>query len=238
MMKNQFNFLVFVCVIFYSSASYAQNVSSPSIKEGKLVLNNRIVFSEKDGNHKWDMKNRFQYGVSDRWALTFAGEFEKQEDQSAKMDKVEFRAMYLMTDKMSFAETALRGVYDVGLIGNSDSVGLEFIGRKKVDKWSYLFNLDTAHDVGENANDGVDLDLAFAAYHSFGDFRLGGEYYWDFGNLKNNNGYSEQSHQLGPAIVFDPPFLGEGVKMEAAYFAGISDAAKDHTLKYELDITF
>lgn len=225
-------------LIALTGAAAAQNVSSPSISKGKLEMNNRVVFKQDGNDHDWDMKNRFEYGVTDRFSVTFAGEFEKDDSKSAEMDKLEFRGMYLMTDDNAFVETALRGVYDMHLLGEADSVGLEFIARRKAENFRYQFNLDTAHEVGDGAEDGIEMDFAFGVYREFDGFRVGPEYYWDLGRLKDNNSYSEQSHQFGPAIVFDVPALGEGISMELAYFRGISDAAQDNTLKYELDIEF
>jgi len=236
--------ILIISMLFMSvNTAQAQNVSSPSIDAGKLSMNNRVVFSERDGDGSWDFKPRFEYGLNDRWAITWAGEFEKQDGSAADMDKAEFRAMYLLTDENAFAETALRGVYDIHLSGEADSLGLEYIARKKMGDWRYQFNLDTAHEVGEKAESGLEMDLAFGAYKSFDGFRIGPEYYVDFGRIKDMSGYSDQEHQFGPAIVFDVPVMAqlmgvEEVKMEAAYFAGISHAAEDHTIKYELDIAF
>ncbi|NCO02842.1 MAG: transporter [Alphaproteobacteria bacterium] len=228
----------FILLVVMTGPAQAQNVSSPSISKGKLELNNRLVYRQDNNEQSWDMKNRFEYGVTERFAVTFAGEFEKDDGNSAEIDKAEFRAMYLLTDKNDWMETAIRGVYDVDLLGDADSVGLELLGRKKSEKFTYQFNIDTAHDVGDKAEDGVELDFAFGLYRDYDGFRVGPEYYWDLGRVKDNNGFSEQAHQFGPAIVFDVPALGEGVQMELAYFRGISDAAQDNTFKYELDIEF
>jgi hypothetical protein len=214
----------------------AQNVSSPSVDKGAWEFNNFAVFAENDrDNDVFEQKTRIEYGVTDRLALTFSGEFEQVEGNSVEFENTEYRLVYMLTEDGAPINVAMRVLYDLDHSGDADSIGAELLFGQKFDKWRHLFNIDTAHEVGEKRESGLELDLAWGTYYSFDKFRLGGEYYVDFGNLRELSGYSEQAHQVGGSIKFD---LISPVSLEFAYFAGISRGADDHVFKNEIEFEF
>ena len=62
---------------------------------------------------------------------------------------------------------------------------------------------------------------------------LGVEYYAEFGELGNEHGFSRQGHQIGPVVEFEIP--GTELEMKLGYLAGISKAAFDSTVKWEIE---
>ena len=93
-----------------------------------------------------------------------------------------------------------------------------------------------AHDVGEEADDGIGAEFRIQAMRKISDTHsLGLEGFHDFGNLTDLSGYSDQSHQIGPVVKGKLPY---NLKYEAGYRAGISDAAPDHNIKFFISRAF
>ena len=194
------------------------------------------MFAENDDDDDvFEQKSRIEYGVTDRLALTFSGEFEQVEGNSIELENTEYRLIYMLTQEGAPINAAMRVLYDWDHVGDADSVGAELLLGQRFGQWRHLLNIDTAHEVGEKSESGLELDLAWGTYYSFDKFRLGGEYYVDFGNLRELSGYSEQAHQIGGSIKFD---LIDPVALEFAYFTGISRGADDHVFKNEIEFEF
>jgi hypothetical protein len=106
----------------------------------------------------------------------------------------------------------------------------------------HRFNLILEREVGSKSNDETEWGIAWASmwdmdYHfNAGDFEAGFEYYAEFGELGDEGRYSEQKHQIGPVVEFDLP--GTEAEMKLGYLAGISRAAFDSTVKWELEWEF
>lgn len=243
-MKIYFFFLVlFLCPIITNQAQ-AQNVSSPSLSApGEWEFNNAAFYAVNDGDDAdvFEQKTRVEYGVYDWLALTYAAEFEQIEDNSIEFENSEVRAIIRLTGEGAPVNAAMRLVYDHDHIGDSNSVGAELLLGQRFGQWRHLLNIDTAHDVGEKSEDGVELDFAWGSYYSFENFRLGAEYYWDLGNLQDHQTYSDQAHQIGGSIKFNAGHIAkalEPIDLEFAYFTGISRGADDHVFKNEIEFEF
>jgi hypothetical protein len=66
---------------------------------------------------------------------------------------------------------------------------------------------------------------------------VGVEYFNRLGQLDDQEGFDEQSHQLGPVITFSP-FETIHMHGSLAYLFGISDGADDSTVILEIGFEF
>lgn len=123
-------------------------------------------------------------------------------------------------------------------MGDADEVGAKLIFEKNINQWRHRANLDFGHEVGEKKRSGLSAGLAWGTYYNFDQFQLGGEYYADFGNLRDDLDYDEQEHHIGPVVGFDIPVAGREVETKIGYLAGVSNASNDHIIKYEFELEF
>lgn len=238
---NNILFLTAFCLCVASVSAKAQNVSSPSVKKGVWGFNNAATYAvdDKDDADAFKQKTRMSYGVTDKLAFSIAGEVKKNEGESTDYDETELRLIYKLTDDGAPINAAIRVPYDINHNGDSDTIGAELLLGQKFVKWRHIFNIDTQHDIGEKSKGGLELDLAWGSYFQFDKFRLGGEYYVDFGKLKDNQRYSSQEHQVGPTVKFKAGrLLDTDIKLEFAYFRGISRSADDNVFKNEIEFEF
>lgn len=225
------------------SMAQAQNVSSPSLNdEGAWGFNNAAFYAVNDHDDDvFEQKTRVGYGVTDWLTFTYAAEFEQVEGNAIEFENSEVRAIIGLTREGAPLNAAARLVYDHDHVGDSNSVGAELLLGQRVGQWRHLLNIDSAHDVGEKSEDGVELDFAWGSYYSFENFRLGAEYYWDLGNVQDHQTYSHQAHQVGGSIKFNAGHIAKSlspIDLEFAYFAGISRGADDHAFKNEIEFEF
>jgi hypothetical protein len=71
--------------------------------------------------------------------------------------------------------------------------------------------------------------------------KVGFEYNADFGELDQSLGYKQQDHRIGPVVQFDfenPAKNIDEVELLVGVLAGISDAAPDATLRWNLEFKF
>ncbi len=229
-------------LIATSSFAMAQNVSSPSVKQGVWGFNNAATYAvddNDDAENQFKQKTRMSYGVTDKLALSLAGELKQNKGNSTEYEETEFRVIYKLTGDDAAINAATRILYDLNHVSGTDTVGAELLLGQKFGKWRHLFNIDTQHDVGADSEDGVELDLAWGSYYQFDKVRVGGEYYVDFGRLKDHQTYSNQEHQIGSSVKFKAGrILDTDIKLEFAYFRGISRSADDNVFKNEIEFAF
>ena len=233
-------YLIALMISCFSFPAMAQNVSSPSVDEGAWEFNNNSTFAiNRDGRDEYKQKSRIEYGLTDRLAATFSAEFKQQDRESIELEETEYRLIYKLTGDDAPINAATRLLYDLNHGGDADTVGLELLLGQKFGQWRHLLNIDTQHDVGEKSTSGVELDFAWASYYQFENFRVGGEYFWDLGNVKDNQRYSSQAHQIGASTKFNVGSVaGKDIALEFAYYHGISRAADDHVFKNEIEFEF
>lgn len=233
-------FTTVFCVGAMTPVWAAKTVSSSGVTKGNLQIENngQFGFDDEDGGDSWEHGIDFEYGLTDRVMVELSGKVEKPEDEDAEYEATEIKVNYKMTGEESFLNTGFEVGYGMNHLGGADSVGFELRTQKKYGQWDQRFNIGTDHEVGEDSESGLSLDIEAGSYYDFGEYKLGLEYFADFGRLKDNLSYSEQDHLLGPVVNFSVPVMGKAVNTQLGYLAGISDAATDHNIKYVIEVNF
>lgn len=216
----------------------SKSVSSPNIVENMQIENKGSYQFDDDQNSRWQNKTEFDYGLTDRIELTLEGEIEKRENESVEYKATAFKAKYKLTGDEYYLKSAIQVGYGINHLGDADDVGVKLNVQKTYGQWDQRANFDFGHEVGEGSESGIDAALKLGSYYKFDGYKLGGEYYADFGRLKDLSGFEDQEHHIGPVVAFDIPVAQTVIGAKLGYLAGLSDASADHVIKYELEYEF
>jgi hypothetical protein len=117
--------------------------------------------------------------------------------------------------------------------GASDSVELKLLLQKDIGRFTTVVNIGGEREVGNHYAPGNDLSSAEnIRYRLSPYFQPGIEMQNGYGMLGDHNNFNEQEHYIGP-IVYGQ--ILPGLKYEAGYFAGISDAASSSAARFKLE---
>lgn len=216
-------------------------VSSPSVKDGVTTLKNRGSVEWGDENNDlWRNKVTLEHGVNLHFKVGIAAEIRKYENDSLEYTASEIKALYKLSDESSSLQSAIEGAYKFNHAGDSDQLQAKLLLAGSAYGLDHKANLIVSHDVGDD-DDGEDWGAGFAwgSYYDMGTYALGGEYYADFGDLEANDEFDDQEHHIGPVVAFDLPINQQRViNTKLGYLVGLSDASRDHVIKYEMGTDF
>ena len=225
-----------------ASASTTGSVGSAAVNKGETKAEARFGFSEADENSSQDerFRSRFQidHGFTDWYAARIVVQQDDRKGDSYEHDGFTFTNRFqLLQEDAHGLDFGTRLSYTLKDGDKKpDSIDVGFYEKFTVNQYEVRLNQLFAHDVGEDASDGVEAELRFQTTRKINDkHRLGLESYHDFGNLTELAGYSAQSHQIGPVLKGK---FGEGFGYETGYRAGISEGAPDHNFKLFLSHSF
>lgn len=239
--------MFFVCLS--QTPAYSQftgvgdtKVNSPSVTKDQLKL-------EAFGGLGWGFDGRdgigflnnteLSYGVTDWLKLSAYAVHDKRVDQKTRYNKTELVAVVKTSDqKSALADTGLYFSYDINHLGPNDAVGTIFMVRRAFEPLTVLANFGVKKEIGaRSANDASgSLDVGF--YRDIDDkgTRLGLEYFSDIVSLDEPGKYDEQNHRAGPALKY--AISGTPFGVEIGWLAGLSEAAPDNVIKYQIDYKF
>lgn len=225
------------------AASPIGNVGTAKADKGAFSTEFRTGFTFDDSgssnDERFRLRQHIDYGFSDWYAARIVIEQDKQ--QSADFD---FRSV-TFENRFQFFESDTHG-WDGGVRvnygvsaggGQSDEIDIRFIANVPIgENWEWRHNTVLEYELGGNADDGLNLELRNQLTKVVGNFipgtnktRVGIEMFNDFGNLRDDAGFSAQDHQIGPVMK---AYFPKGVYIQAGYRAGLSDDAPDHLLKF------
>lgn len=235
-------FLIAAAVFVFPAQAMAQTISSPYVTKGERAIENKgnYHWNGDDGQDGWKHALELKYGLTDWAAVSLESKFRNYESEDMEYEATELEAKFELTDGVEkpYVDAALKVIYDISGTGGADTAEASLLLAKRYNNWQHGLELIAGKEVGDDAGDGVNLGLEAGTYYKFEGFKLGGEYYGDFGSTDEDSRYSEQSHRLGPVIGFDIPVGGYEIETKIGYLHGISEAADDSTLKYQFDVGF
>ena len=216
----------------------SKKLRSPSVSKGVWEVENFGTVESSNGQVKWKNVTELEYGITDRLKVEIYAKTEKEEGGSLEYEETEFELTYEVTGDEYPIQSAVQGAYEINHLGDSDKIETKLLLQHKSGMWKHRLNVGLDHEVGEKSTSGIEAGLAWGTYYSFDKVKVGGEYYADFGRLKDDLTYDEQEHHIGPVIGFDVPVGTQEVEVKFGYLAGISSAASDSVFKYEFEIEF
>ncbi len=212
------------------------NISSPGVKPGllELELRNRWDFDDpsasQDGYRNHVLKA--EYGFNDWFAAEIQGKAEKRQSNeyefAASAIETKFR---LAKPGEWWADPAIKLGYEWAYTPSTiNKAKVKFLFEKNIGKWNSVLNLNFGKEMGTNARKDTDFDAGWRVkYKLHKNFEPGVEMYNSWGELSRTGDFdNDQKHRIGPM------FFGEivpGLKYQAGYLFGISDATEDGSLK-------
>lgn len=236
-----------VLLITLPTASFAAspvgNVGTAKVDAGALSIEQRVGYSldtPGDSGHKrLRMRQHIDYGWNDWYATRLVVEQNKLHGDNLEHASVTLENRFQLFEKASDGwDGGMRLMYS-HRDGDKTPHEIDFrlmAGVPITDKWEWRNNIVLEHDVGENSQSGIMLELRNQITYKMetdNDYamqyiRLGAEMFNDFGRLNDLSGYDDQEHQIGPVakLSFD-----NGAYMQIGYRAGISQDSADHLFK-------
>lgn len=232
---------------FTSALAGVGTVSSPYVEKGALAVESLTVFGfdYDDDREELEQELELEYGFTERLQGDIEAEFKKENDKDTDFEKIGLGLRYELTEPGTYVfDSAITLGYDISMKGGADSVGAGLNLARQGSEFETIVNIGIDHEVGDDSADGIELDAALGVYmekENWGThgWEIGAEYFADFGNLDDDNGWDEQEHYIGP-VAGSEFEIGQGrvIEYNFGYFQGLSDAAKDGTVKLEVELEF
>ena len=224
-----------------------KHVYSPIVEKGEIEIETTGVYDfdhKKDKNAVQEYKNAIGYGVTDRWATEFYGEFERepQEDEegntklsSVKFTHLEWENRYQLTEQGKYwLDAGLYFAYEIP-VRKKDPGEIEgkILLEKSTQNFMHTANIIFNKEVGGGATEETTAGFAWSSRYRLSEHLQPGFEYWvDFGEMRKHLPYDEQTHQVGPALYGR---LTPHIKYDIGYLFGISQAAPEGELKWVLE---
>lgn len=223
----------------------SHKIYSPYVEQGEVELEMRThtTFDSVASKNSQDKtKLEAGYGVTEKWFTAIGGEIK---------DNAAGRPEYQATFWENIFQLTEQGEHwvDVGAYveykkahkaGEFDELEGKLLLEKNVGRYVNTANLVVVRNMGSNAPSEINFEYAWRTKYLMSDnFEPGIEIYGEMGELGNFAAYKQQDHRIGP--VFSGEFKTSGTgkwKYELGYLFGISDAAPDGTLKFNIEYEF
>jgi hypothetical protein len=229
---------ILACVPFSVQAE-TKRIKHPSIEQGWEVDNSGHFAWDDDLDSAWVNKTDLEYGINNHFRVGITGTIQKIEGDSLDYAETELEAAWRFTGDESSLQAAVQGEYAFNHEGGPDELGVTLLLAGSAYGLDHVANIGVSHEVGDDADGGIGADFSWGSYYDMGTWDIGGEYYADFGNLSDNNSWSEQEHHLGPVVGFSVPISEQRViDARVGYLLGLSKASHDSVLKYEMRTGF
>lgn len=216
---------------FAATPAYALGtVKSPNIVKGELEFEymGSTTF-DNDASKRGEQEHEFEieYGLTDRFLVELATEFEREPGEKLKSSKVELAGRYQLFEKGEYwIDSGLQFAYEHATHRDDpDALEAKLLLEKQMGAFLHRANFSVEKEIGSHSVDGVEAGFAWSSRYRYNPyFEPGFEIHSDFGKVNDELGFNEQEHYIGPAIYGK---LLPNVKYEAGYFFGVSDATTD-----------
>lgn len=218
-----------LCTAAGSTSSWAlDKIYAPYVEPGEVSL-------EYSGNRTFDKspaKNNVQfdqfaveYGAARHWETEFYANFDKASDTSLKMSGVEWENRFQLAEQGQYwVDPGLLVSYAHALHDEDpDALEIKLLLAKDVGRFTNITNIGFSQDLGPHAAGGPDYSFLWSTRYRYSEqAQPGFEIQSDLGQGSALRHFGQQGHYAGPALYGR---LFGNVKYEAAWLAGVSDAA-------------
>ncbi len=228
-----------------AASAYGQTtagVFGPNISEGDKSAQFRIAASpaENGGFDRWEARIHYQHALSAnlRARIVAQGSNLETGDFESNFFQAELQYQFKKADKNSFWASALR--LDARLVEQDDGasrIGLNWTNQwNPGDKWQFNNVVLTALETGDNARDGIILEIRNGAkYKISANTKIGIESFSALGRTNNLGGFNSQNHRLGPVITGK---ISPEISYLAGALFGVSRPARDLDMRFWLTRKF
>jgi hypothetical protein len=241
-------------LLAYNASASTSNVAGAVINEGQHQIQARVSYTLDDNNSRDKFLRSFffyDYGVNDWFALRLVTAANKPNNDSYENNAVsgEARFQVFERDQDGF-DAGFRFIYD-NADGDKkpDAVKISTHFNDIYEKYSFINHNVFEHETGSGSNDGIKIQTRWQVTraipidetyilnpltHEY-NLTVGLEMFNRFGNMRELNGYDNQSHVIGP--VFKGHLIDD-IFFQTGYQVGISENAPDHAFKLFLSRKF
>ncbi|MEZ4755009.1 MAG: hypothetical protein R3A13_12025 [Bdellovibrionota bacterium] len=239
-MNNILNRLTFLLVLISPvlisiQALAIDKIYSPIVEEGELEVETRGRYEfDDDGHNKNVQKFGIGYAPTDRFAYEVYAELEREESES-KFEAVAVETRYQIFDQGEYWIDAGAYLEFEYKLDEEYKVETKALLEKDFGPTLHTANLILERDIF-NSGHKFETELAWKSkYRLSQEFEPGFEYFAEFGEVNDMPSWDGQEHSVGPAIYGK---LWGRMKYALAFVFGVSDAAPDHTARWELEFEF
>ncbi len=236
-------------VIFMSASDPAHashKIYSPYVDKGEVELEMRSHTTfDRDASKNSNEKMKFEagYGVTDRWFTSVGGEVADNANHQHAYQATYWENIFQLTEQGQYwLDVGAYLEYEVGHgAGSSDQIEGKLLLEKATGKYVNTANLVMVREVGGNAATATNFEYAWRSKYLFSKaIELGVEVYGEMGELGAFLPSAQQDHRIGPVLSGVLPLSsGKGKwSYEVGYLFGVSDAAPDGTLKFNIEYEF
>lgn len=228
-----------LALLLPSSANAAYYVYSPHVEKGILEIESKNAFDYNDnGDDERQHKLSVGYGITSWWKLELEGEMEKEGTRGYDYTATEIENIFQFTDTGEYwLDAGAKLAYEFNDEPNSpDKLEASLLLEKRYTQFTHTANLTVEQEVGDNANDNPEWEVAWRSIYLYQPMlNPGFEYYGAFGEVSHSGSFEQQSHHLGPVLTGT---LYPGLKYDIGLLFGLSDSASDQAIKFNLEYEF
>jgi high-affinity iron transporter len=232
--------IVATALVTLPNAGFAgSKVYSPYVEKGEFEIEWKGALDvDDDSQVSGAMKNQMAvgYGFTDYWYTEVIGELERDGSSGAdqKFTALEWENRFQITQPNEYwLDVGAYAAYENARESrHADKVELGLLLAKDTGKFTHYANIFLEKEVGAYTTESVESSFAWSTRYRYKEWlEPGFEVHSEFGEIKENKGYDEQEHLVGPALYGKV----HNFKYDIAYLFGASDAAADGQLKWVLE---
>jgi hypothetical protein len=226
-------------------AHATHKVYSPTVEPGEFEVELRAHTTFDSDPAKDDQQAyKFEagYGIAQRWFTELGTTLEKDANGNLQSQEVFWENIIQLTEQGEhWLDAGLYLEYAVARgSGTPDELETKLLLEKSVGSFVHTANLVFVRNIGSGAPNTTYFEYAWRSkYFVSSALEVGVEIYGEMGEFGHVLPSNQQDHRLGPVISGVLGHTDEGKwKYELGYLFGVSDAAPNGTLKFNLEYEF
>lgn len=226
-----------------AAAGPADYIFTPTVEYGEREIDIKAGTAKKGGDPRESAASiGFGWGMKEWWFTEAYLKYKKENNEGTKYDAIEWENKFQLTEPGKYP-------VDIGFLLEIERPRNHAEGWEV--KWGPLFQTEFGkiqlnanllferNYKAEEPNDTRFLYQWQAKYRWLPQFEFGLQGFGETGKWNHWAPHDEQEHRVGPAVFGKIP-LGnkQAFKYNAAWLVGISKAAPDHGLRFQLEYEF
>lgn len=234
-----------ILVISSASANASHKIYSPTVEQGEFELEMRAHTTFDSDPAKDDqpkIKLEAGYGVTEYWFTAIGGVFKNDANDDLSHTDTYWENIFQLTEQGKYwVDVGLYLEYSVPKeSGEPDELEGKILLEKMVGNYLNTANLVFIRQVGSGSSNVTNFEYAWRTKYLLNkSIEPGIEIYGEMGEFAHVSPSDQQDHRIGPVISGQLAHTAGGKWMyELGYLFGVSDAAPDGTLKFNIEYEF
>lgn len=213
-------------------------VYSPHVVKGEMEMEyygSRTIDGDASKNNAQSHEIEIEYGLTDHFKAKLAGEYEREAEGRKRFTKVEVGGQYQFGEQGEYwLDSGLLLAYGMSTENRSpNTLEAKLLLEKQFGKFLNRANIGLEQEVGHYASGGPERSILWSTRYRYSNYiEPGFEIQSNFGKGSDTERFNDQEHYVGPAVYGQ---LMPGLKYEAAYYKGISDATANSAVRVFLE---